>query len=496
MSAVTSGAGEATLTIGDDWGGGYCANVSIRNNGSSEITSWAVGLNLNGSTVNNIWSGTINGSTVTPADYNARIAPGSQTSFGFCATGSGRTSIASLTVNGGGGSGGSSSTGGSTGSGGSSTGSGTCTRTYEAENMQKTTGGADSGGWNIWSNGSAYTSHDFVSGNNTITVTANGTSAAGGWPNMTVSVGGGQIGSASVSSSSYGQYSFSFNANSGSQEIRVAFTNDYFNASAGEDRNLIVDKVSVACGSGGTGTGGAGGSSNGGSGGTGASGGGGTGGSSTGGNGGSGGSTTAGCSSIADGGTINSTVRVAAGQTYDGQCRRFRAGSSLGDGSQSESQSPMFRLDDGATLRNVVLGSPAADGVHTYGSVRLENIIWEDVGEDALTIKSSGTVILNGGSARDASDKIFQVNAASTFRISNFTATNAGKLIRQNGGTTFRVNVFIDRCDISDMDEAIFRTDSSSSTVTMTSTRYSNIGDALFIGVSSSNITLSNNTEY
>jgi pectate lyase C len=144
----------------------------------------------------------------------------------------------------------------------------------------------------------------------------------------------------------------------------------------------------------------------------------------------------------------------------------------------------------------VVIGSPAADGIHTYGNVTLENITWEDVGEDALTIKSSGTVVLNGGAAYNGSDKIFQINAASTFRVSNFTASNAGKFIRQNGGTTYRVDVFIDRCDISNMDEAIFRTDSSNSRVTMTNTRYSDIGDTLFLGVNSSNISTSNNTEY
>ena len=87
----------------------------------------------------------------------------------------------------------------------------------------------------------------------------------------------------------------------------------------------------------------------------------------------------------------------------------------------------MFRLDAGATLRNVVIGAPAADGIHTYGNATLENITWQDVGEDAMTIKSSGTVTLNGGSARAGSDKIFQINAASTFRLSNFTATDAGK---------------------------------------------------------------------
>lgn len=207
-----------------------------------------------------------------------------------------------------------------------------------------------------------------------------------------------------------------------------------------------------------------------------------------------GGTTSAGCSSVGSTTTVNSTIVVSG--TYDGGCKRFVAGSALGDGSQSESQKPVFRVENGATLRNVVIGAPAADGVHTYGTVMLENITWQDIGEDALTIKKEGTVTLNGGSATNGDDKVFQINAASTFRLSNFRASNAGKLIRQNGGTTYQVNVFIDRCDISNMDEAIFRTDSSSSRVTMTNTRYSNIGDSLFIGVSSGNISQSNNTEY
>lgn len=113
-----------------------------------------------------------------------------------------------------------------------------------------------------------------------------------------------------------------------------------------------------------------------------------------------------------------------------------------------------------------------------------------------MTIKESGTVVLNGGSAKNGDDKVFQINTASTFRVSNFKAQNAGKFIRQNGDTTFKVQVFIDKCDISAMDEAIFRTDSSTSTVSMTNTRYLDIGDALFVGVASGNITQSGNTQY
>lgn len=199
---------------------------------------------------------------------------------------------------------------------------------------------------------------------------------------------------------------------------------------------------------------------------------------------------------MGEGGVVHETIIVRSGQTFDGGGKRFIAGPALGDGSQSENQKPVFRLEDGARLVNVVLGAPAADGIHTYGDVTLQNIVWEDIGEDALTIKASGTVVLDGGSASNGEDKVFQINAASTFRVSNFKATNAGKFIRQNGGTTFKIDVYIDRCDISRMAEAIFRTDSSTSTVTMTNTRYSQIGKSLFIGVSPGNITTSNNTEY
>jgi hypothetical protein len=210
-----------------------------------------------------------------------------------------------------------------------------------------------------------------------------------------------------------------------------------------------------------------------------------------------GGTTTTGCSNITEFGTVSSTIVVKNGQTYDGQCKRFRADpDKLGDGSQAEGQKPVFIVENGGKLINVVLGAPAADGIHTEGSVTLENITWEDIGEDAMTIKEGGTVILNGGSAKNGDDKVFQINAASTFRVSNFKAQNAGKFIRQNGGTTFKTQVYIDKCDISDMDEAVFRTDSSTSTVSFTNSRYHNIGDSLFIGVSSGNITQSNNTSY
>lgn len=183
---------------------------------------------------------------------------------------------------------------------------------------------------------------------------------------------------------------------------------------------------------------------------------------------------------------LSQTLVVRRGEVFDG-CGLRHISNGLGDGGQAEGQSPLFRVEAGGTLRNVTLGAPAADGVHVYpegdgeGSVLLENIVWEDIGEDAMTIRGEGTVRLRRGSARDGSDKVFQINAASTFYLSDFSATNAGKLIRQNGGTTFHVEVYIEDCEVRDMDESLFRTDSPTSTVSVTNTTYCDLGSGLFI---------------
>lgn len=191
--------------------------------------------------------------------------------------------------------------------------------------------------------------------------------------------------------------------------------------------------------------------------------------------------------------TVNATIRVTSG-TYDGGCQRFNAGSALGDGSQSEGQQPVFRVENGATLRNVVLGNNGADGIHTYNGAVLDNIYWMNVGEDAMTIKSSGTTTVRNIEGYDADDKFFQVNAASTLNVSNCIIHRAGKVLRQNGGTTFQINVTVDRCDINDMSEGVFRTDSSSSTARLTNSRLHDAG-SVCIG-SWSSCTQSGNTNY
>ncbi|MEJ3749867.1 pectate lyase [Actinomycetes bacterium KLBMP 9797] len=128
---------------------------------------------------------------------------------------------------------------------------------------------------------------------------------------------------------------------------------------------------------------------------------------------------------------VNGTIQVPA-SGLDGGMRRYCC---IGDGSQEESQDPMFQLAAGATLSNVIIGAPAGDGVHCSGPCTLRNVWWEDVGEDAATFRGSGSpqFLVDGGGARSASDKVFQHNGPGTLTIQGFQATNFGTFYRSCG---------------------------------------------------------------
>nr|BAI44499.1 pectate lyase [Aphelenchus avenae]BAI44500.1 pectate lyase [Aphelenchus avenae] len=130
---------------------------------------------------------------------------------------------------------------------------------------------------------------------------------------------------------------------------------------------------------------------------------------------------------------VPSTIKVKKGQPYDGKNVRHTAG--FGSGGQDEGQDPVFELDDGAVIKNVVLGAPAADGIHCKGSCSIENVWWEDVGEDAATFlgSSGATYTVSGGGAKKASDKVFQHNGGGTLTIRNFQVDTFGKLYRSCG---------------------------------------------------------------
>lgn len=131
---------------------------------------------------------------------------------------------------------------------------------------------------------------------------------------------------------------------------------------------------------------------------------------------------------------VDGTIEV--DDVFDGEMKRFVGTGSLGTTGGSEDQGAIFRLARGAVLRNVILGNPAADGIHCQGSCSLDNVWWEDVGEDAATLEGdddSQTMLIECGGARRAEDKVFQHNGPGTMIIRNFTVEDFGKLYRSCG---------------------------------------------------------------
>ncbi|MEV8564057.1 pectate lyase [Streptomyces sp. NPDC051322] len=154
------------------------------------------------------------------------------------------------------------------------------------------------------------------------------------------------------------------------------------------------------------------------------------------------------------------TATIPVSGTYDGGMKRFYGSGDLGTGGQSEDQDPIFNLKDGATLKNVILGSPAADGVHCAGSCTLQNVWWEDVGEDAATFKgtsSSSVYTVYGGGARKASDKVFQFNGAGKLVVTKFQVSDFGKLVRSCGNcsTQYKRSIIVNDVDVTAPGKAI-----------------------------------------
>ncbi|MEN3109975.1 pectate lyase [Uliginosibacterium paludis] len=142
--------------------------------------------------------------------------------------------------------------------------------------------------------------------------------------------------------------------------------------------------------------------------------------------------------SAADTVPLTTSITVPAGTTYDAGGKRYQ----LSDGGQAEGQPPVFLLEEGASLRNAVIGNLAADGVHCKGNCSVYNVWWEDVGEDAATaLGGPGTTMrVDCGGSFLGTDKTFQHNGQGTLYITRFVADNwkskGGKFYRSCGDCT------------------------------------------------------------
>ncbi|KAK2610275.1 hypothetical protein N8I77_003723 [Diaporthe amygdali] len=125
---------------------------------------------------------------------------------------------------------------------------------------------------------------------------------------------------------------------------------------------------------------------------------------------------------------------IKAGQTFDAGWVKYDRGSGACSGqSEGGEKDTVFVLEDGATLKNVIIGKDQAEGVYCLGSCTLEYVWFEDVCEDAISIKGDGTANIIGGGAYGASDKVIQHNGCGSVNIINFYAEDYGKVYRSCG---------------------------------------------------------------
>jgi len=129
---------------------------------------------------------------------------------------------------------------------------------------------------------------------------------------------------------------------------------------------------------------------------------------------------------------------VAAGETFDGGLKMYERSDITCDGqTESDESTAVFQVEAGATLKNVIIGANQMEGVHCDDhDCTIENVWWDDVCEDALSIKggsSSSVSTVTGGGARSADDKVIQHNGYGTVNIEGFYAEDFGKLYRSCG---------------------------------------------------------------
>ncbi|KAJ0268779.1 hypothetical protein COL26b_002508 [Colletotrichum chrysophilum] len=138
-------------------------------------------------------------------------------------------------------------------------------------------------------------------------------------------------------------------------------------------------------------------------------------------------------------GTVSSKsyIEIKAGQVYDGKWQRFDRGSgACGGQSEGDYKDSVFYIQAGGTLKNAIIGKNQAEGVHCNGHCTLEFVWFEDVCEDAISIKNdkAGTESwIIGGGAYHASDKVIQHNGCGTVNIINYYVEDYGKLYRSCG---------------------------------------------------------------
>jgi hypothetical protein len=112
---------------------------------------------------------------------------------------------------------------------------------YHANGMQ------DGDYWLLWANGEMSEEGVYFAGTDVyrFEVTAKGDLALGVGPEMELMIDGETLDTVAVDTETFTTYTIDVEITEGSHTVSVGFYNDYYEPSAGEDRNLYVDKITL-----------------------------------------------------------------------------------------------------------------------------------------------------------------------------------------------------------------------------------------------------------
>ncbi|HEY5960345.1 MAG TPA: cellulose binding domain-containing protein, partial [Polyangiaceae bacterium] len=80
---------QASISVNNDWGGGYCAVLNVTNPTPTSFSNWNVEIDTKLATVYTSWSGTLSSASgivgIAPQAWNASLSPYEKdSSIGFC----------------------------------------------------------------------------------------------------------------------------------------------------------------------------------------------------------------------------------------------------------------------------------------------------------------------------------------------------------------------------------------------------------------------------
>ncbi|KAL1647697.1 hypothetical protein SLS58_002498 [Diplodia intermedia] len=132
--------------------------------------------------------------------------------------------------------------------------------------------------------------------------------------------------------------------------------------------------------------------------------------------------------------SLSQPSTISGSKDYGNQ--EFDRGRECDTDADTGSDSAVFILKNGASISNVIIGKNQLEGIHCEGACTLTNVWFRDVCEDAISALGTGSVLIQGGGAQEAKDKVIQHNGRGTVTIKNFTVVNVGKLYRSCGDCT------------------------------------------------------------